>query len=215
VEFDCKVRPARVFFEVQIDATVARDAIVTESALNEALYQRLLCLIPPYLYLYILQDGNATPKTVRLRLLKEHEYWKMPERRVGKFVKRQKKASKTEFIADDDDVSVVSSVSRRAKSVAKGVGRMFGRNSKRKAKESAPATLPVPASLLGTITTEVADPHDDDPLDSLLTPFKEKSSTVFEEEGVETEARALIFEDDNDGKKQGGFCQPCEGCAIL
>jgi hypothetical protein len=46
------------------------------------------------------------------------------------------------------------------------------------------------------------------------------------EEGEEAEARGrglafaddddgLLFEDNNDGKKQGGLCEPCEGCNIL
>jgi hypothetical protein len=32
---------------------------------------------------------------------------------------------------------------------------------------------------------------------------------------VELEDGSVIYNDDNDGKKQGGLCEPCEGCNIL
>jgi hypothetical protein len=48
------------------------------------------------------------------------------------------------------------------------------------------------------------------------------ASVVEEAEEVKGRALAfaddddgLAFEDENDGKKQGGLCEPCEGCNIL
>lgn len=127
----------------------------------------------------------------------------------------------------DDNASVISSVSRRARGVAKGMGKRLhiGRFKKPKAVDmesplenvtittTAPPGVP---SFLGAMAQEqvdVTELHDEDPLDS-MSKGESKMATASE---VETSAKArdLAYVDDNDGKKNGAFCQPCEGCLIL
>jgi hypothetical protein len=235
---------------------------------------------------FISQYEHAKPAQVRIHLLEEHKHWKVPERRVAKFVKRQKRAPGT--AVDDESAAMstmstassVSRVSQRAKSMAKGVGRILhigGRSKNKGGEESAP---PV-SSLLGEMSPSddgVSEVHEDDPLDPMFfsspvltpTPMKDikqalspkeeikeaqpddsEAPTEFVtalesvEEAAEAEVKGrslsfadenddladaevkglalafadvddgLAFTDENDGKKEGGLCQPCEGCNIL
>jgi hypothetical protein len=204
--------------------------------------------------------------------LEEHNNWRVPERRVAKFVKRFRRAP-GDGAADDDDMSTMSAistassvVSQRARSVVKGVGNILHlRRPKNKLDKESTRDHPAVVSLLGDISPHddgVSEVHEDDPLDSLLfaspvppnhpagspifspspllPPKKEKMKetqpddseavtaleSVVEEAEAEAElkGRALAFADDedglvyadeNDGKKQGGLCEPCEGCIIL
>jgi hypothetical protein len=200
-----------------------------------------------YSFIAISQYEHANPELVHFYLLKDHTHWKVPERRVAKFVKKQRKAADgtaAGTAGDQDDasemsVATASSVSKRYKSIAKGVGRLLhigSRSKKKDDKESALDHPPV-VSLLGQARSLdcVSEVHEDDPLDPLLLPSpvhifkddtKEESDdnedfmTAVQEEVKEdgkgeVKGRALVFEDDNDGKKQGGICEPCEGCNIL
>jgi hypothetical protein len=220
------------------------------------------------------QHEQATPKEVRFYLLEDHKNWRVPERRVAKFVKRFRRAPGS--AADDDDMSTMSAisvassvVSQKAKSVVKGVGNILHLRSRSKNKLEKESTRDHPpvVSLLGAISLHddgVSEVHEDDPLDSLLfaspaappnsfaspfisspvlppkeniketqpddseaaTEFVTALESVVEEAEVEAEVKGrslvfadgndgLVFEDDNDGKKQGGLCEPCEGCNIL
>jgi hypothetical protein len=204
--------------------------------------------------------------------LEEHKNWRVPERRVAKFVKRFRRAPGA--AGDDDDMSTMSAmstassvVSQRARSVVKGVGNILhlrSRMTKNKLDKESTRDHPAVVSLLGDISPHddgVSEVHEDDPLDSLLfaspvppnhpagspifspspvkgpkekiketQPDDSEAVTALESvvEEAETEAelkgRALAFADDedglvyadeNDGKKQGGLCEPCEGCSIL
>ena len=126
----------------------------------------------------ILQHEQATPKEVRVYLLEEQKNWRVPERRVAKFVKRFRRAHGS--AADDDDMSTMSAmsvassvVSQRAKSVAKGVGNILHlrTRSKNKLEKESTRDHPPVVSLLGATSLHddgVSEVHEDDPLDSLL-----------------------------------------------
>lgn len=124
----------------------------------------------------ISQYEKATPAQVRVHLLEEHKQWKVPERRVAKFVKRFRRAPGSAAGNDDDDMSmmsVASSVSQRAKSAVKGVRNILHlrtRSKNKGDKESAGDHPPVP-NLLDAMSPHddgVSEVHEDDPLDSLL-----------------------------------------------
>jgi hypothetical protein len=96
-----------------------------------------LTFIHSFIHSFVIsQHEQATPKEVRVYLLEVHKNWRVPERRVAKFVKRLKRASGS--AADDDDMStmsamsVASSVSQRAKSAVKGVGNILHLRSRSK-----------------------------------------------------------------------------------
>lgn len=93
--------------------------------------------------LHYAQNKNPDVKDVRAFLMKENRSWRVPERRVQKFVKRQTHPSSNTTATtstEDDDVKSISSVKGRVKGMLKGAGRIFG---SAKAKKSAVEAVPV------------------------------------------------------------------------
>lgn len=150
-------------------------------------------------------------------LLKTHTTWKIPERRVAKFVKRQKRdvatAADSPFEDDQMSVSSTSSFSQRARSAAKGTARVFTsplralmsplRSSKAAPRQTAhQESAPTPQVVLLHTKVEEEEEIDEVPLPDPVTP--------------KINGRQLEYEDDNDGKKANKrICAPCEGCLIL
>jgi hypothetical protein len=178
---------------------------------------------------FVSQYEHAKPAQVHVYLLEEHKHWKVPERRVVKFVKRHRRAPGSAAGHHDDDMSTMStmsmsSVSQRAKSVAKGVGNIL--HLRTRSKNKGDKDHPPVFSLLGALKDDgVSEVHEDDPLDSLLfsSPIKQaqlndsqvavefvtddsQAPTEFvtalepvEEAETEVKGRNLAFADDNDG----------------
>jgi hypothetical protein len=163
-----------------------------------------------------------------------HKSWKVPERRVSKFVKRQKRASVRTPDDGNDDESLVSSVSgslaQRTRGVVKGAGRGIRsifkspvRSSKsNSSKKGLEIETPQPAesapvqSLLGPVALDSIDEDDD----ILPVPVPEVQpdeaapglGSVAVDAVERIDEPAMIYEDDNDGNKAGALC---DGCIIL
>jgi hypothetical protein len=151
--------------------------------------------------------------------LKNHKDWKIPERRLAKYVKRQKQS--TGLDPADDDVSLASNssilrtrkaVTGAAKSAGRGIRRIFGRSPK-KVKDDATAESDSPPRMISTTPALLPALSTEDAPDTVDFP------DFFPVEEVPTvvEDRSLApYADDNDGKKESGPCgAACEGCSIL
>jgi hypothetical protein len=70
-----------------------------------------------------------------------------------------------------------------------------------------------------TITPSYDDADDDVPVKEIRTgplePVEDMDVTADTTAADETDVTRNLFHDDNDGKKEAGWCQPCEGCTIL
>lgn len=144
---------------------------------------------------FLREHKNPDDKEVRAFIMKEHRTWRVPERRVRKFVKRQTHASNTPVTSrgstgggDEDSVVSSSSVSRRVKGIVKGAGRLFGRKKAQGELDNIPimeiqTTMP---KLLSPIT------HEESTEEELLLPPTPVSKTQNPESGkddlTETEA---------------------------
>ena len=142
-------------------------------------------------------QAEVTPrvKDLQTKLLEKNNNWKIPERRVKKFLKRHLNKHSDPSGADDD----ASMMSVRSFSPGKKVfKKMFGRKSKSKSKSQetapvlfAPITLPEPA------------------------PAKEEPKVEEPEtEPAVGQSRSLeqVYSDDNDGKKNDCHCG--DNCVI-
>jgi len=184
---------------------------------------------------------TADAKKARDYLLKQHPTWRVPERRVKKFVKKQAKSDlKTATSVDgagvpDDDQSV-SSVTRRVKSMVKKIfvfkklaaGGAGGKLSPTSAAAASAHTADPEAPMKEIHTSSLLLSPSADSVESadpqVLPPTPEKQKVEAVEGAVEDEAEqeekglpldeAVVYKDDNDGKK-GGCCAPCEGCIVM
>ena len=180
-------------------------------------------------------------KDIRAIIMKHHRDWRLPERRVAKFVKRQQQ-SVMPWEQTDDELSKSSSGSsmKRAarnamNSAVKGTGRglkkvlTFGRSGKKDSVDDG-STVHTGGSSTppSEITTDRQMPQEEPPVSPLegsdsskdrLQLFRPSNAgsggETFKVTGIASRSATLnAYEDDNDGKKDG-FCQPCEGCNIL
>jgi len=175
----------------------------------------------------IFQNESATPKEVRAVLLKDHRTWKVPERRVAKFVKRQKKRGSGVDDIDDSE-STASTMTQRTKDIFKGAAKKAASPFKsifRKKKdtnlrkESALKPETTETSALNNLLPPTVSKDEEEKADMFVSvPVVETTTPVVETTTpeVDIEARELFYQDDNDGKKESkGLCAPCEGCTIL
>ena len=167
--------------------------------------------------------------------MKHHRNWRLPERRVAKFVKRQQ-LSVMPWEQTDDEVSRSSSVSsmKRAKSAmssamkgtSKGLRKVltFGRSGGQKEADdlSTSETLSTtpPSEITADLSIQPAVSYDE--LDGkkrlqFFTPTNAGTGgETFKVTGIaKRTASGDPYVDDNDGKRDSSLCQPCEGCVIL
>ena len=141
-----------------------------------------------------LQHPKASTDQVRSALVKAHETWLIPDRRLNKFVKRQK-AGKP-MTADDD-------------TVAKGPGHRIRGLFTIKASEPKGAKK----SVKEPVVVKPKSPEAAPPKEVKKEEVPETEPKVDELPAV-AEDKAAAYVDDNDGST-GGPCAACEGCTIL
>jgi hypothetical protein len=151
----------------------------------------------------------------------ENPTWKLPERRVSKFVKKQlkdkgKEVETTGGTLDDDEESTVSQASRvqrMAQGTKNRLSGVFKRGKKKNdfptpIKEEPPTQVHVDApqdNLLPAMSSDSADYVDP------VTKDVDKDETSEPEREV-ADKEVAVYEDDNTGTKEEQFCS---ACAIL
>jgi len=146
-------------------------------------------------------------KDVRKLILEENLTWKVPERRVVKFMKQYKKGvlRETDDSCTNHSSSSRSSLAHRmAKGTSKRLKRLIGIKSTT-SQLSAPNTVILPPLKLDSPKAT------DDVLPTMTADQIARSGGLPEK----TYNRSLAYADDNDGKKEKRLCEPCEGCLIL
>jgi hypothetical protein len=175
--------------------------------------------------------------------MKQNRTWRIPERRVRKFVKRQTQTPLTprtgSMGTEDDDNRSVSSVRNRFKGMMKGAGRIFGSGKATSVVDEVPVfEIQTTKSLLPSINLaesteeELLPPTPGDntpkhePLSQITAAEVPKVEVGTESTDAETSEidevkdrdlpadESLIYKDDNDGKKDCP-CVPCEGCIVM
>jgi len=178
------------------------------------------------------QNQTLDAKKARDHVVKQHPNWRVPERRVRKFVKRQvaavdHKTASTGGAEDEGDDHSVTSVTKRVKGMVK---KIFGGAPKKKkaaavsttSKDEAPMAEIQTHSILPDLTPDnsfdaetnlLAVPEAAE-VDRTL-PFV--ATTTGDDDGKNNqEKEAEVYKDDNDGKKEGGCCAPVgEACVVL
>ena len=179
-------------------------------------------------------------KKARAYILRLHPTWKIPERRVQKFVKKQQVHSKCDRDGEQDDQSV-SSVTRRVKGMMKKIlvfhkplphvgGGTESSSSPGSITNATTELDEVPpikeihatSFLLPPASFEDTSVGDED----VLSPIKETNKAVDvdendpvlnvndeKEKGIPLD-EVMVYKDDNDGKKDR-CCAPCEGCIVM
>lgn len=165
-------------------------------------------------------------KELHKTLESENPTWKLPDRRVSKFLKRELKAqgknaatvAGTKGGDDDDDVSVTSTASR-AKEMAKVTGEKIKKlksgsflgglsfRKKKREKQATAASSPPLEISTHKIREEQAPKKEEVP----VSPLPEPEEPVVVEE-KEAESKGLYL-DDNNGSKEDQLC--AEQCIIL
>jgi hypothetical protein len=170
--------------------------------------------------------------------MKEYPSWRVPERRVRKFFKRQSKEASSvaaDSVFDDDEETSVNSVPKRVRNLA---GRLFGgrrknlnnNNDHNAISRQIPPILEIGEDIaINPMVSPLKLPQTSDG-DQLLIPARfpepesepdpetepnivtEESTTIVEKSVVNDES---LYKDDNDGKKERGPCAPCEGCVVI
>jgi len=155
-------------------------------------------------YCYEPQHPKASNESVRNALCKAHQSWLIPERRLKKFVKRQKQGEP--MTLDDDNTLSSKKPGHRIKGFFKALGAGGGG---------------------GGVTAESTSVKKKSPVkDPEAAPSKKEEIKVvkvpvaLDEPRVEPVAETTVdksaaYVDDNDGSKGGGTCAACEGCTIL
>lgn len=171
-------------------------------------------------------SSNPSTKSVLGTLQTENPTWKLPERRVSKFLKKQIKKreageagqSPAKTIDDDDEESVASRTSfarRVASGTKKRVGSVFRRGKKKGKNEesSIPKELQVEteAREINLLSTFCHDSETGERMNEELT----KISEAPEKEEVIVIKEAAVYEDDNDGTEENKFCGGACACVIL
>jgi hypothetical protein len=180
-------------------------------------------------FIIIKASSNPSAKQVLTTLQKEHPTWKLPERRVTKFVKKQvktnKKEAKGDSVTHEDEGSVASQASitkRMAQSTKKRLGSVLKRKKKSKGKDKDSMTPEKkPPSHIQT-NTNVTPETIVSPISSAGGEEKEKEVETTpkvqeKEEDAPMDPRDLsvVYEDDNDGSKERQCCGGLCACAIM
>lgn len=176
-------------------------------------------------------NESSSVKEICDLITKNHKGWTLPERRVAKFVKRQKQESKAQT---DDDASRVSTPSLlRARGVlgsaVKGTSRSLRKvlymGTKKKdhddgtehseSTSSPPVEVVSSQNLLPPLSFDDTEPAR---MLDFATPEKTETRPLDAEAAPDSAVDVplpTVYHDDNKGKKDSGFCQPCEGCTVL
>ena len=144
--------------------------------------------------------------------------WKVPERRVRKFLNRElKKQGKPEpeSCPEDDEESVIdSSPSSRAREIAHSTGRALKKVipfSFRKKKQEKQAGFAKLESLTPTTISSQApeEKSEESPAEIVEPETLLKPEAVAEEMDCQQDKEISLYVDDNDGKKEGMVCAEC------
>lgn len=146
-----------------------------------------------------------------MKLLEHHPDWKIPERRVKKFLKRHL-SKHGDPSGADDDATITSMVSNN-KSPGQRLRSLFkikknktsSSNNNNNAPESAPPTIPM-----------IDEEDESTPKKGQKTIQEEPTVEVQEPEAApldQTRSLDQVYSDDNDGKKNDCHCN--EACAIM
>ncbi|KAI2493615.1 hypothetical protein MHU86_20939 [Fragilaria crotonensis] len=163
-------------------------------------------------------NGTPTTKEVQTILETDNPAWKLPERRVRKFLNRElKKQGKPvpESCPEDDEESVIdSSPSSRAREIANSTGRALKKVlpfSFRKKKQEKQAGFANEASLTPTITSSptLEEKVVERPAEIVETDTHFKPEAGVEETDDHQDKEISVYVDDNDGKKEGMVCAEC------
>jgi hypothetical protein len=130
--------------------------------------------------------------------MKAHPDWKLPERRVNKFLKRHLNSDKNPANADDDDTAISSEPNspKKRSSLVKPFTRLFGRKSPKK------NVAPEQALLVTDITEPEPEPEPE--------PIIEEPEPVVEERSLDVPD---AYEDDNNPSNKEK-CE-CSACSIM
>lgn len=150
-------------------------------------------------------------KELKKLLQTENPDWKLPERRVSKFLRKALKAQgkDVEYGTDDADESVTSAVGRAkdlAKSTSRKIKNLVSPERKKNGNRNLFSFLKK-SSKDGDIFSAVDAPPPVDEVMAVAGTIQEDSEKENEEE---TESP---YHDDNDGKKQDQLC--ADACVIL
>jgi hypothetical protein len=139
---------------------------------------------------------------VQQKLTTEHPNWKIPERRVNKFLKRHLNKHKNPSAADDDDTAMIEGRSstpktKSIKSFGKPFSKLFSRRSVEPRQAAAPEAPPEAAPPLAAPETQ-AEPEPE----------------AVGVEAVVEQSRSIedAYEDDNTGSEKEK-CE-CNACVV-
>jgi hypothetical protein len=137
-------------------------------------------------------------KVVQQKLATEHPDWKVPERRVNKFLKRHLNSDKNLANADDDATafSLEPTSPRKRSSIVKPFARLFGRKSSKK------NFTPEQAPMVPDVIEQEPEPEPEPVVEELEPVVEEKSLEVLD-----------AYEDDNNPAEKEQ-CD-CTACTIL
>jgi len=144
----------------------------------------------------VLKDNYIGPVNVSIvtqNIKTLHPNWKLPERRVNKFVKRYMSKDKNPAGADDD-ATVIQYKKKKATSPSRSLFRMISSRSKKKKEltspeqlelsfETFPETAPEPVTPKGLNEEEGEESRDWDALQEETDIIEEKENSVDEEKG--------------------------------
>eukprot|EP00339_Tiarina_fusa_P023743 CAMPEP_0117049954 /NCGR_PEP_ID=MMETSP0472-20121206/34489_1 /TAXON_ID=693140 ORGANISM="Tiarina fusus, Strain LIS" /NCGR_SAMPLE_ID=MMETSP0472 /ASSEMBLY_ACC=CAM_ASM_000603 /LENGTH=170 /DNA_ID=CAMNT_0004763549 /DNA_START=24 /DNA_END=536 /DNA_ORIENTATION=+ len=145
-------------------------------------------------------DGPVNAKVVQEKLVKAHPNWKLPERRVNKFLKRHLNSDTTTTTAinnEGDDDTAKSSEPKSPKkrsSLVKPFIRLFGRKSSKK------KLAPEQAPLVPDMMEPEPEPEPE--------PIIEEPEPIVEEKSFDA-----VYEDDNNPAEKEK-CE-CSACSIM
>lgn len=153
-----------------------------------------------------------------MALKNEHPTWKLPERRVSKFVKKQKTAGTDSITHDDDSAASHSSRAKRvAYSTKKKIGKLFKK--KDKTTKTPPTLIQTEDNMddSGTAATNLISPissvDEGDTTAAAAEVVTPKNEAIVTPEKEDARDLSVVYEDDNDGSKDDQMCGDL--CVIL
>jgi len=151
------------------------------------------------------ESPNA-PKQMHLILAKENPYWKLPQRRVAKYMKRILKSRKdpnaNNIVADVDEMSVLTLTSTRSRSRSRGgFFKRFRLSSKTVVESKSVESVPqdVPVNLLPKREEDIEVVQEEATNDTKLTESTNPIDAYENEEEEEVKKKVLV----------------CEGCVMM
>lgn len=171
--------------------------------------------------------SNKKPavKELQKTLESENPTWKIPDRRVSKFLKRELKKRglpPPESSPEDDDEESIISSSTRARELARSTvgslkkvvspGKAFFSFRKKKQQKQAASSIDIPPMEISTHKMAQASPLNDEIVDDSV--FEQPMLELEPEPEPEPKGVGLNnYADDNDGSKENQLC--ANNCVIL